>query len=158
MFLRNWSSARSKERYLPDIKYDLCSCKMTLKSVIYILLFSFYLSRNVVYQPRFLTVAPQQQGSVTEEPVSEGLNRRAWQFDWALNRLDNSVRKTGRIPKTLLLKVFQEICREGKLLPIQVKAKAVIKQFIKARKFLKEFWLYFVFWMFNLLHLLMNKL
>uniref|UniRef100_A0A8B9SID6 Leucine rich pentatricopeptide repeat containing n=1 Tax=Anas platyrhynchos TaxID=8839 RepID=A0A8B9SID6_ANAPL len=86
---------------------------MTLKSVIYILLFSFYLSRNVVYQPRFLTVAPQQQGNVTEEPVSEGLNRRAWQFDWALNRLDNSVRKTGRIPKTLLLKVFQEICREG---------------------------------------------
>uniref|UniRef100_A0A8C3GPJ1 Leucine rich pentatricopeptide repeat containing n=1 Tax=Cairina moschata TaxID=8855 RepID=A0A8C3GPJ1_CAIMO len=69
--------------------------------------------RNVVYQPRFLTVAPQQQGSVREEPVSEGLNRRAWQFDWALNRLDNSVRKTGRIPKTLLLKVFQEICREG---------------------------------------------
>uniref|UniRef100_A0A8B9SJI7 Leucine rich pentatricopeptide repeat containing n=1 Tax=Anas platyrhynchos TaxID=8839 RepID=A0A8B9SJI7_ANAPL len=68
--------------------------------------------RNVVYQPRFLTVAPQQQGNVTEEPVSEGLNRRAWQFDWALNRLDNSVRKTGRIPKTLLLKVFQEICRE----------------------------------------------
>uniref|UniRef100_A0A8B9SJ61 Leucine rich pentatricopeptide repeat containing n=1 Tax=Anas platyrhynchos TaxID=8839 RepID=A0A8B9SJ61_ANAPL len=66
-----------------------------------------------LYQPRFLTVAPQQQGNVTEEPVSEGLNRRAWQFDWALNRLDNSVRKTGRIPKTLLLKVFQEICREG---------------------------------------------
>lgn len=111
---------------------------MTLKSVIYILLFSFYLSRNVVYQPRFLTVAPQQQGNVTEEPVSEGLNRRAWQFDWALNRLDNSVRKTGRIPKTLLLKVFQEICREGKLLPIQVKAKVVIKHFIKTRKFLKE--------------------
>lgn len=159
MFLRNWSSARSKERYLPDIKYDLCSCKMTLKSVIYILLFSFYLSRNVVYQPRFLTVAPQQQGSVTEEPVSEGLNRRAWQFDWALNRLDNSVRKTGRIPKTLLLKVFQEICREGKLLPIQVKAKVVIKHFIKTRKFLKELWLYFVFWMlFNLPHVLMNKL
>uniref|UniRef100_A0A8B9BM86 Leucine rich pentatricopeptide repeat containing n=1 Tax=Anser brachyrhynchus TaxID=132585 RepID=A0A8B9BM86_9AVES len=69
--------------------------------------------RNVVYQTRFLTVAPQQQGSVKEEPVSESLNRQAWQFDWALNKLDNSVRKTGRIPKTLLLRVFQEICKEG---------------------------------------------
>uniref|UniRef100_A0A8B9BME9 Leucine rich pentatricopeptide repeat containing n=1 Tax=Anser brachyrhynchus TaxID=132585 RepID=A0A8B9BME9_9AVES len=46
-------------------------------------------------------------------PVSESLNRQAWQFDWALNKLDNSVRKTGRIPKTLLLRVFQEICKEG---------------------------------------------
>uniref|UniRef100_A0A8B9BMI5 Leucine rich pentatricopeptide repeat containing n=1 Tax=Anser brachyrhynchus TaxID=132585 RepID=A0A8B9BMI5_9AVES len=64
------------------------------------------LNRNVVYQTRFLTVAPQQQGSVKEEPVSESLNRQAWQFDWALNKLDNSVRKTGRIPKTLLLRVL----------------------------------------------------
>ncbi|NXI70034.1 LPPRC protein, partial [Anseranas semipalmata] len=70
-------------------------------------------SRNVVCQTRFLTVAPQQEGSVKEEPISEIQNRRAWQFDWALNKLDNSVRKTGRIPKTLLLKVFQEICRAG---------------------------------------------
>uniref|UniRef100_A0A8B9BLM4 Leucine rich pentatricopeptide repeat containing n=1 Tax=Anser brachyrhynchus TaxID=132585 RepID=A0A8B9BLM4_9AVES len=54
-----------------------------------------------------------RQGSVKEEPVSESLNRQAWQFDWALNKLDNSVRKTGRIPKTLLLRVFQEICKEG---------------------------------------------
>uniref|UniRef100_A0A803YPS1 Leucine rich pentatricopeptide repeat containing n=1 Tax=Meleagris gallopavo TaxID=9103 RepID=A0A803YPS1_MELGA len=46
-----------------------------------------------------------------EEAVSEIQSRRA--FDWALNKLDNSVRKTGRIPKTLLLKVFQETCREG---------------------------------------------
>uniref|UniRef100_A0A8B9D852 Leucine rich pentatricopeptide repeat containing n=1 Tax=Anser cygnoides TaxID=8845 RepID=A0A8B9D852_ANSCY len=45
--------------------------------------------------------------------MSESLNRQAWQFDWALNKLDNSVRKTGRIPKTLLLRVFQEICKEG---------------------------------------------
>uniref|UniRef100_A0A8B9BLN7 Leucine rich pentatricopeptide repeat containing n=1 Tax=Anser brachyrhynchus TaxID=132585 RepID=A0A8B9BLN7_9AVES len=56
---------------------------------------------------------PRPQGSVKEEPVSESLNRQAWQFDWALNKLDNSVRKTGRIPKTLLLRVFQEICKEG---------------------------------------------
>ncbi|KFP18327.1 hypothetical protein Z169_03123, partial [Egretta garzetta] len=58
-------------------------------------------------------VAPQQEGSAKEEPISEIQTRRTWQFDWALNKLDNSVRKTGRIPKTLLLKVFHEICKAG---------------------------------------------
>ncbi|NXE07594.1 LPPRC protein, partial [Lophotis ruficrista] len=70
-------------------------------------------SRNVMYQMRFLTVAPQQEGSVKEEPVSEIQNTRTWQFDWALNKLDTSVRKTGRIPKALLLKIFNEICKMG---------------------------------------------
>uniref|UniRef100_A0A8B9QJT0 Leucine rich pentatricopeptide repeat containing n=1 Tax=Apteryx owenii TaxID=8824 RepID=A0A8B9QJT0_APTOW len=69
--------------------------------------------KNLMYQTRFLTVAPQQEGRVKEEPNSEIQNRRAWQFDWALNKLDNSVRKTGRIPKALLLKIFHEICRAG---------------------------------------------
>ncbi|PKU48797.1 hypothetical protein llap_869 [Limosa lapponica baueri] len=67
--------------------------------------------RNVMYQVRFLTVAPQQEGSVKEEPTSEIQTRQTWQFDWALNKLDNSVRKTGRIPKALLLKIFHEICK-----------------------------------------------
>ncbi|NXL30283.1 LPPRC protein, partial [Glaucidium brasilianum] len=66
-----------------------------------------------MYQIRFLTVAPQQAGSVKEEPISEIQTARPWQFDWALNKLDNSVRKTGRIRKTLLLKVFHEICKAG---------------------------------------------
>ncbi|NWJ00375.1 LPPRC protein, partial [Crypturellus undulatus] len=70
-------------------------------------------SRNPMYQTRFLTVAPQQEGRVKEEPTSDIQSRRTWQFDWALNKLDNSVRKTGRIPKTLLLKIFDEICRAG---------------------------------------------
>ncbi|NXJ60301.1 LPPRC protein, partial [Rostratula benghalensis] len=70
-------------------------------------------SRNVLYQVRFLTVAPQQEGSVKEEPIPEIQTRQTWQFDWALNKLDNSVRKTGRIPKALLLKVFHEICKAG---------------------------------------------
>ncbi|NXJ00400.1 LPPRC protein, partial [Psophia crepitans] len=64
-----------------------------------------------LYQMRFLTVAAQQEGSIKEEPISEIQNRRTWQFDWALNKLDNSVRKTGRIPKVLLLKIFHEICK-----------------------------------------------
>ncbi|XP_030354937.1 leucine-rich PPR motif-containing protein, mitochondrial isoform X2 [Strigops habroptila] len=70
-------------------------------------------ARNIMHQTRFLTVAPQQEGSVKEEPISEVQTRRTWQFDWALNKLDNSVRKTGRIPRTLLLKVFDEICKTG---------------------------------------------
>uniref|UniRef100_A0A8C2TCS5 Leucine rich pentatricopeptide repeat containing n=1 Tax=Coturnix japonica TaxID=93934 RepID=A0A8C2TCS5_COTJA len=71
------------------------------------------LIRNVIHQARFLTVVPQREGNIKEEPVSEIQTRRALQFDWALNKLDNSVRKTGRIPKSLLLKVFQETCRDG---------------------------------------------
>ncbi|NWZ90480.1 LPPRC protein, partial [Nesospiza acunhae] len=70
-------------------------------------------SRNAVSQIRFLTFAPQEEGSVKEEPVSEVRTRRTWRFDWALNKVDNSVRKTGRIPKTLLLKIFQEISNAG---------------------------------------------
>uniref|UniRef100_A0A8C2TCP6 Leucine rich pentatricopeptide repeat containing n=1 Tax=Coturnix japonica TaxID=93934 RepID=A0A8C2TCP6_COTJA len=58
-------------------------------------------------------IVPQREGNIKEEPVSEIQTRRALQFDWALNKLDNSVRKTGRIPKSLLLKVFQETCRDG---------------------------------------------
>ncbi|NXI54137.1 LPPRC protein, partial [Chloroceryle aenea] len=69
--------------------------------------------RNILHQVRFLAVAPQQEGSVKEEPVPEIPTRRTWQFDWALNKLDNSVRKTGRIPKTLLLKIFNEMCKTG---------------------------------------------
>lgn len=95
---------------------------MTHRSVIYLFV-CFYLSRNILYQIRFLTVAPQQEKSVKEEAVSEIQTRQTWQFDWALNRLDNSVRKTGRIPKALLLKVFDEICKTGKMLPVEIQAK-----------------------------------
>ncbi|NXH11502.1 LPPRC protein, partial [Bucco capensis] len=70
-------------------------------------------SRNAMYQVRFLTVAPLQERSVKEETTSEIQTRRTWQFDWALSKLDNSVRKTGRIPKALLLKIFNEICKTG---------------------------------------------
>ncbi|NXO80685.1 LPPRC protein, partial [Sitta europaea] len=70
-------------------------------------------SRNNVNQIRFLTLAPQEEGSVKEEAVAEVRPRPAWQFDWALNKVDNSVRKTGRVPKSLLLKIFQEISKAG---------------------------------------------
>ncbi|XP_041907774.1 leucine-rich PPR motif-containing protein, mitochondrial isoform X2 [Corvus kubaryi] len=70
-------------------------------------------ARSILNQIRFLTLAPQEEGSVKEEPVSEVRTRTTWQFDWALNKVDNSVRKTGRIPKALLLKIFQEISKAG---------------------------------------------
>ncbi|XP_041645384.1 leucine-rich PPR motif-containing protein, mitochondrial [Cheilinus undulatus] len=35
------------------------------------------------------------------------------QFDWALAKLDSSVRRTGRITRTLLLRIFHDICRTG---------------------------------------------
>uniref|UniRef100_A0A8D2M762 Leucine rich pentatricopeptide repeat containing n=1 Tax=Zonotrichia albicollis TaxID=44394 RepID=A0A8D2M762_ZONAL len=69
----------------------------------------FCSSRGAISQIRFLTLAPQEEGSVKEEAVAEVRTRRTWQFDWALNKVDNSVRKTGRIPKALLLKIFQDI-------------------------------------------------
>uniref|UniRef100_A0A8C5H8Y8 Pentacotripeptide-repeat region of PRORP domain-containing protein n=1 Tax=Gouania willdenowi TaxID=441366 RepID=A0A8C5H8Y8_GOUWI len=40
-------------------------------------------------------------------------SRQAEQFDWALTKLDSSVRRTGRITKTLLLRIFHDICRKG---------------------------------------------
>ncbi|NXF05077.1 LPPRC protein, partial [Smithornis capensis] len=70
-------------------------------------------SRNVINQVRFLTLAHQEEGSIKEEPVSEVRTTPTMQFDWALNRVDNSVRKTGRIPKALLLKIFQEMSKTG---------------------------------------------
>lgn len=41
------------------------------------------------------------------------MRRNSSQFDWALMRLDNSVRRTGRITKGLLQKVFESTCRSG---------------------------------------------
>ncbi|KAG7228533.1 hypothetical protein INR49_007707 [Caranx melampygus] len=40
-------------------------------------------------------------------------SQQAQQFDWALTKLDTSVRRTGRITKTLLLRIFHDICRAG---------------------------------------------
>ncbi|XP_069464560.1 leucine-rich PPR motif-containing protein, mitochondrial [Ambystoma mexicanum] len=63
-------------------------------------------------QIRLCTVA-QQTGSTSEEPSPAIRAKQAQHFDWALNKLDTSVRRTGRITKTLLLKIFQDTCRTG---------------------------------------------
>ncbi|XP_076142364.1 leucine-rich PPR motif-containing protein, mitochondrial [Alosa pseudoharengus] len=60
---------------------------------------------------RRYAAAPEQQG---KEEGSVGLrSKQAQQFDWALAKLDSSVRRTGRITKTLLLRIFHDICRSG---------------------------------------------
>ncbi|XP_040905893.1 leucine-rich PPR motif-containing protein, mitochondrial [Toxotes jaculatrix] len=40
-------------------------------------------------------------------------SKQSQQFDWALAKLDSSVRRTGRITKTMLLRIFHDICRTG---------------------------------------------
>ncbi|CAN9499622.1 unnamed protein product [Ophioblennius macclurei] len=52
--------------------------------------------------------------SEQKDDVSVGVrSKQAQQFDWALTKLDSSVRRTGRITKTLLLRIFHDICRKG---------------------------------------------
>ncbi|XP_075781537.1 leucine-rich PPR motif-containing protein, mitochondrial isoform X2 [Pelodiscus sinensis] len=70
-------------------------------------------STHLIYQARLLAVAPHQKGKVQEEPVPGIQNKQVRNFDWALNRLDTSVRRTGRITKTLLLRIFHDMCRTG---------------------------------------------
>ncbi|KAJ0066997.1 hypothetical protein NL108_006252 [Boleophthalmus pectinirostris] len=48
-----------------------------------------------------------------EEASAAVRSKQAQQFDWALSKLDSSVRRTGRITKTLLLRIFHDICRTG---------------------------------------------
>lgn len=64
-------------------------------------------------QVRLYTVATQQKGSTHDEPSSAVRAKQAQLFDWALNKLDTSVRRTGRITKTLLTRIFEDICRTG---------------------------------------------
>ncbi|XP_037553415.1 leucine-rich PPR motif-containing protein, mitochondrial [Nematolebias whitei] len=58
---------------------------------------------------RSYVVASEQK----DETSSALKYKQAQQFDWALNKLDNSVRRSGRITKTLLLHIFHDICRTG---------------------------------------------
>ncbi|ELK14743.1 leucine-rich PPR motif-containing protein, mitochondrial isoform X1 [Pteropus alecto] len=62
-------------------------------------------------QARLYAIAAERKNYLQEESTSQ--RRNASQFDWALTRLDNSVRRTGRIPKTLLQKVFDNTCDSG---------------------------------------------
>ncbi|XP_040849102.1 leucine-rich PPR motif-containing protein, mitochondrial [Ochotona curzoniae] len=67
---------------------------------------------GLLSQTRLYAIAAEKKNVLQEEPPFAS-RRNASQFDWALMRLDNSVRRTGRIPKTLLQKVFESTCRTG---------------------------------------------
>ncbi|KAM4730439.1 leucine-rich PPR motif-containing protein, mitochondrial [Anableps anableps] len=58
---------------------------------------------------RNYVVATEQKDEVSVAVRS----KQAQQFDWALTKLDSSVRRTGRVTKTLLLRIFHDICRTG---------------------------------------------
>ncbi|KAF1375540.1 hypothetical protein PFLUV_G00221260 [Perca fluviatilis] len=58
---------------------------------------------------RNYAVATEQK----DEASAAVRSKQAQQFDWALAKLDSSVRRTGRITKTLLLRIFHDICRTG---------------------------------------------
>ncbi|KAM7078688.1 leucine-rich PPR motif-containing protein, mitochondrial [Molossus nigricans] len=66
---------------------------------------------QLLSQARLYAIAAEKKNYLQEESTSP--RRSASQFDWALMRLDNSVRRTGRIPKTLLQKVFDNTCHSG---------------------------------------------
>uniref|UniRef100_A0A8C1LV65 Leucine rich pentatricopeptide repeat containing n=1 Tax=Cyprinus carpio TaxID=7962 RepID=A0A8C1LV65_CYPCA len=53
------------------------------------------------------------RGLVKDESSVAVRSKQAQQFDWALAKLDSSVRRTGRVTKTLLLRIFHDICRTG---------------------------------------------
>ncbi|XP_016049852.2 leucine-rich PPR motif-containing protein, mitochondrial [Erinaceus europaeus] len=68
------------------------------------------LPRGLQSQARHYAIAAENRW--TEEPTFSS-RRVGGQFDWALERLDNSVRRTGRIPRSLLQKVFTNTCHSG---------------------------------------------
>uniref|UniRef100_A0A3B5M2Q6 Leucine-rich pentatricopeptide repeat containing n=1 Tax=Xiphophorus couchianus TaxID=32473 RepID=A0A3B5M2Q6_9TELE len=62
------------------------------------------------------SVCVRSYAVATEQKDEIGLavrSKQAQQFDWALTKLDSSVRRTGRITKTLLMRIFHDICRTG---------------------------------------------
>ncbi|KAF7252301.1 Leucine-rich PPR motif-containing protein, mitochondrial [Varanus komodoensis] len=71
-------------------------------------------NRYLIHQAKLHTIATQEKGDVQEQPsVSAVRMKQAQQFDWALSKLDTSVRRMGRITKNLLIKIFDSVCRTG---------------------------------------------
>uniref|UniRef100_G3T270 Leucine-rich PPR motif-containing protein, mitochondrial n=1 Tax=Loxodonta africana TaxID=9785 RepID=G3T270_LOXAF len=58
---------------------------------------------------QYAAIAAKEQNDLQEESAS-ARGKNVGQFEWALMRLDDSVRRTGRIPKTLLEKIFMNTC------------------------------------------------
>ncbi|XP_076830814.1 leucine-rich PPR motif-containing protein, mitochondrial [Brachyhypopomus gauderio] len=62
---------------------------------------------------RFYGAAAEQKGASEDDSSTGVRTSQAQQFDWALAKLDSSVRRTGRVTKTLLQRIFHDICRKG---------------------------------------------
>lgn len=76
------------------------------------ILFSYRLALPCV-SCRQYAVVPEQRDLVKDDPNVAVRSKQAQQFDWALAKLDSSVRRTGRVTKTLLLRIFHDMCRTG---------------------------------------------
>ncbi|XP_020856902.1 leucine-rich PPR motif-containing protein, mitochondrial isoform X1 [Phascolarctos cinereus] len=70
------------------------------------------LARPLISEASLYSTVAQKKSDHQEESVSM-YKKQIDQFDWALTRLDNSVRRTGRITKTLLQNIFHDICGSG---------------------------------------------
>lgn len=73
---------------------------------------------ELLNQARLYTIIAKRKNDLLEENASPRKNasfpgRDTNQFSWALMTLDNSVRRTGRITKQLLQKVFDSTCHSG---------------------------------------------
>uniref|UniRef100_A0AAQ6AE64 PROP1-like PPR domain-containing protein n=1 Tax=Amphiprion ocellaris TaxID=80972 RepID=A0AAQ6AE64_AMPOC len=85
----------------------------------YNLTLSFSLSSTVIVGSRLWPYAAGcvRNYAVATEQKDEGSiavrSKQAQQFDWALSKLDSSVRRTGRITRTLLLRIFHDVSRAG---------------------------------------------
>ncbi|XP_072533831.1 leucine-rich PPR motif-containing protein, mitochondrial [Salminus brasiliensis] len=62
---------------------------------------------------RYYSTAPEHVGETVDYSSLILRNKQAQQFDWALAKLDSSVRRTGRVTRTLLQRIFQDVCRAG---------------------------------------------
>lgn len=94
------------------VLYKFCSKRLPIWVVVDFIIncVSFY--RGLLSQARPYAIAAEKKNYLQEEMASSQ-RRSASQFDWALMRLNNSVRRTGRIPKSLLQKVFDNTCHSG---------------------------------------------
>ncbi|XP_013372996.1 PREDICTED: leucine-rich PPR motif-containing protein, mitochondrial [Chinchilla lanigera] len=71
---------------------------------------------ELLNQARLYAIVAEEKNDFLDENTSRrntSSRRHPGQFDWALMTFDNSVRKTGRITKRLLQKVFDRTCHSG---------------------------------------------
>lgn len=71
---------------------------------------------ELLNQARLYATVAEKKKDLLEDSTSRrnaSSRKSPGQFDWALMTLDNSVRKTGRITKALLQKVFDSTCHSG---------------------------------------------